>query len=106
MKVFQTDDCPDINGREFADWIGLAPLNNSSGGNERLGRVSKKGERYIRRLLVIGMISQVQRARGHPECVQPWIMQCLEHKPVRVATIAMATKTASIIYAVLTSGSQ
>jgi transposase len=63
------------NGREFAAWLGLTPLNKSSGGKERLGGISKKGDRYIRRLLVIGMTSQVQRARGFPERVHPWIMQ-------------------------------
>ncbi|MFY2823355.1 IS110 family transposase, partial [Ruegeria sp. MALMAid1280] len=90
------------NGREFAAWLGLTPLNRSSGGKERLGRISKKGDRYIRRLLVIGMTSQVQRARGYPERVHPWIMQLLERKPMRLATIAMANKTARIIWAILT----
>jgi transposase len=90
------------NGREFAAWPGLTPLNRSSGGKERLGRISKKGDRYIRRLLVMGMTSQVQRARGHPERVHPWIMQLLERKPVRLATMAMANKAARIIRAVLT----
>ena len=90
------------NGREFAAWLGLTPLNRSSGGKERLGRISKKGDRYLRRLLVIGMTSQVQRARGYPERVHPWIMQLLERKPVRLATIAMANKAARIIWAILT----
>ena len=90
------------NGREFAAWLGLTPLNRSSGGKERLGRISKKGDRYIRRLLVIGMTSQVQRARGYPERVHPWIMQLLERKPTRLATIAMANKAARIIWAILT----
>ena len=90
------------NGREFAAWLGLTPLNRSSGGKERLGSISKKGDRYLRRLLVIGMTSQVQRARGYPERVHPWIMQLLERKPVRLATIAMANKAARIIWAILT----
>jgi transposase len=92
------------NGREFAAWLGLTPLNKSSGGKERLGGITKKGDRYLRRLLVIGMTSQVQRARAYPERVHPWIMQLLECKPVRLATIAMANKTARIIWAVLTTG--
>ena len=90
------------NGREFAAWLGLTPLNRSSGGKERLGRISKKGDRYIRRLLVIGMTSQLQRARGYPERVHPWIMQLLERKPMHLATIAMANKAARIIWAILT----
>ncbi len=92
------------NGREFAAWLGLTPLNRSSGGKERLGRISKKGDRYIRRLLVIGMTSQVQRSRGYPERVHPWITQLLERKPMRLATIAMANKAARIIWAILTKG--
>lgn len=91
------------NGREFAAWIGLTPLNKSSGGKERLGGITKKGDRYLRRLLVIGMTSQVQRARRFPERVHPWIMQLLDRKPVRLATVAMANKAARIIWAVLTS---
>jgi transposase len=90
------------NGREFATWLGLTPLNRSSGGKEHLGRISKKGDRYLRRLLVIGMTSQVQPARGYPECVHPWIIQLLERKPVRLATVAMANKAARIIWAILT----
>lgn len=90
------------NGREFAAWLGLTPLNRSSGGKERLGSISKKGDRYLRRSLVIGMNSQVQRARGYPERVHPWIMQLLERKPGRLATIAMANKAARIIWAILT----
>lgn len=90
------------NGREFAAWLGLTPLNRSSGGKERLGSISKKDDRYLRRLLVIGMISQVQRARGYPERVHSWIMQLLERKPVRLATIAMANKAARIIWEILT----
>jgi transposase len=94
------------NGREFAAWLGLTPLNRSSGGKERLGRISKKGDQYLRRLLVIGMTSQVQRARKFPDRVHPWILKLLERKPVRLATIAMANKAARIIWAVLTSGAE
>ncbi len=94
------------NGREFAAWLGLTPLNRSSGGKERLGSITKKGDRYIRRLLVIGMTSQVQRALKFPDRVHPWILKLLERKPVRLATIAMANKAARVIWAVLTSGSE
>jgi len=90
------------NGRELAAWLGLTPLNRSSGGKERLGRITKKGDRYIRKLLVLGMTSRVQQARRHPEKVDPWTAKMLERKPVRLATVAMANKTARIIWAVLT----
>ena len=92
------------SGRDFAAWLGLTPLNRSSGGKERLGRISRKGDAYIRRLLVIGMTSKLIRARSNPEAVDPWPRSILERKPARLATVAMANKTARIIWAVLTRG--
>ena len=90
------------NGREFAAWLGLTPLNRSSGGKERLGRISKMGDRYIRRLLVTGMTSRLRQVKTHPERDDPWARALLERKPTRLATVAMANKTARIIWAVLT----
>ena len=89
-------------GREFAAWVGLTPLNKSSGGKERLGKISKMGDQYLRRLFVIGMTSRVRIARSRPDRVEPWLISLLERKPVRLATIAMANKTARIVWAVLT----
>jgi len=89
-------------GRDLAAWIGLTPLNKSSGGKERLGKISRMGDRYLRKLLVVGMSSRVRTARSHPERVDPWTASILERKPTRVATVAMANKTARIIWAVLT----
>jgi transposase len=91
-------------GRAFAAWLGLTPLNRSSGGKERLGRISKMGDRYLRRLLVVGMTSRVRAARARPDRVEPWLASLLERKPVRLATVAMANKAARIIWAVLTRG--
>jgi transposase len=90
------------SGREFAAWLGLTPLNRSSGGKERLGRISKMGDRYLRSLLVVGMTARVRAARTRPERVEPWLVSLLERKPVRLATVAMANKTARIVWAVLT----
>ncbi|MCL4147338.1 UNVERIFIED_CONTAM: hypothetical protein GTU68_046187 [Idotea baltica] len=90
------------SGRDFAAWIGLTPLNKSSGGKERLGKISRMGDRYLRSLLVVGMSSRVRAARAHPERVDPWTASILERKPTRLATVAMANKTARIIWAVLT----
>jgi transposase len=90
------------SGREFAAWLGLTPLNRSSGGKERLGRISKMGDRYLRALLVAGMTSRVRAARTRPERAEPWLVSLLERKPVRLATVAMANKTARIVWAVLT----
>ncbi len=83
------------NGREFAAWLGLTPANKSSGGKERLGRITKMGAQYLRQLLVVGMTSLVRQTRSHPERAM------LERKPARVATVAMANKTARIVWAVL-----
>tara|TARA_R110002073_G_scaffold249083_1_gene411894 strand:- start:2691 stop:3710 length:1020 start_codon:yes stop_codon:yes gene_type:complete len=89
------------NGREFAAWLGLTPLNRSSGGKEKLGLITKMGDRYIRRLLVTGMTSRLRQMKTHPERVDPWSRALLDRKPTRLATVAMANKTARIIWAVL-----
>lgn len=90
------------NGREFAAWLGLTPVNKSSGGKERLGRITKMGDQYLRQLLVVGMTSLVRQTRSHPERASKWLTALLERKPARVATVAMANKTARIVWAVLT----
>ena len=90
------------SGRDFAAWIGLTPLNRSSGGKERLGKISRKGDRYLRKLLVVGMTARLRVAARKPDEVDPWTANILKQKPRRVATIAMANKTARIIWAVLT----
>jgi transposase len=86
-------------GREFAAWLGLTPLNRSSGGKERLGRM---GDRYLRRLLVNGMTARVRAARSRPDRADPWMTSLLASEPVRLVTVATANKTARIIWAVLT----
>jgi len=92
------------SGREFAAWLGLTPLQNSSGGKERMGRISKMGDKYLRRLLVVGMTSLVRRARANPTSVDPRINDLLARKPVRLATVAMANRTARIVWAVMARG--
>ncbi|MDX8355517.1 IS110 family transposase [Cognatiyoonia sp. IB215182] len=90
------------NGREFAAWLGLTPANKSSGGKEKLGRTTKMGDQYLRSLLVVGMTSLVRQTRSHPERASKWRTSLLERKPARLATVAMANKTARIVWAVLT----
>jgi transposase len=92
------------SGRQFAAWLGLTPLQNSSGGKERLGRISKMGDRYLRKLLVIGATSLVRRARRTPDTVDPRLVDLLARKPVRLATVAMANKMARIVWAVMARG--
>ena len=90
------------NGREFAAWLGLTPINKSSGGKERLGRISKMGDQYIRRLLYLGMVSPVRQIAKTPEAFDPWFADILARKPTKLAAVAMANKTARIVWAVLT----
>lgn len=90
------------SGREFAAWLGLTPKNRSSGGKERLGGISKMGDRYLRQLLVVGMMSRVRQVRNHSERGDPWLRDLLDRKPARLATVAMANKTARVVWAVLT----
>jgi transposase len=92
------------SGRQFAAWLGLTPLQNSSGGKERLGRITKMGDKYLRKLLIIGATSLVRRAKHKPETVDPRLADLLSRKPVGVATVAMANKTARIVWAVMTRG--
>jgi transposase len=92
------------SGREFAAWLGLTPLQQSSGGKERHGRISKMGDRYLRKLLIVGMTSLVRRAKYKPESVDPYVARLLARKPARVATVAMANKAARIAWAIMVRG--
>lgn len=89
-------------GRDLAARRGLTPLNKSSGGKERLGRITKKGDHYIRKLLVVGMTSRALMAKLHPDKVDVWTARIVAGKPVRLATVAMANKSARVIWAMLT----
>ena len=92
------------SGREFAAWIGLVPRQSSSGGKERLGSISKQGDHYLRRLLVVGATAVIRQARTHPE-KHPWLIQTLARRPAKVVAVALANKTARIAWAVLARGS-
>ena len=91
-------------GRDFAAWLGLTPLQRSTGGNQRLGATSKMGERTIRRLLIIGGSAVVRQAcmRGAPEGW--WLARMLARKPRMLVTVALANKTARIVWALLSKG--
>ena len=88
--------------RQFAAWLGLVPKQNSTGGKTRLGRITKTGNREIRRLLVLGATSMVQRADGWNSAVGAWLRKILERRPVRLVTVALANKMARIAWAVMT----
>ena len=92
------------SGREFAAYLGLVPRQNSSGGKERLGRISKMGNGYLRKLLVVGATSVIRRARASTSPSAAWAKALLERRPARVVTVAQANKTARIAWAVLARG--
>jgi transposase len=92
------------SGRQFAAWLGLTPLQHCSGGKERLGRISKMGDKYLRRLLVVGMTSLVRRAKYKPEAVDPWLADLLSRKPARLVTVALANKAARVVWAIMVRG--
>lgn len=92
------------SGRQFAASLGLTPLQNSSGGKERMGRISRMGDRYLRRLLVVGMTSLIRRARTAPSSVDPRIVAMLARKPARVVTVAAANRTARVAWSIMARG--
>lgn len=92
------------SGRQFAAFLGLTPRQNSSGGKDRLGRISKMGDGYLRRLLVVGATSVIRRADANPSATGAWVRSLLASKSKRLTTVAMANKTARIAWAVMTRG--
>ncbi len=91
------------NGRQFAAWIGLVPIQNSSGGKETLGGITKSGDRYLRTLLVLAATGMIRRIRQDPS-LSPWFAAILARKPAKVAAIALANKLARTAWAMLVSG--
>lgn len=91
-------------GRDFAAWVGLTPLQRSTGGKTKLGGITRMGERTLRRLLVIGASAVVLHAakRGAPR--GSWLEQMLARKPRMLVTVALANKTARIVWALLAKG--
>ena len=99
-----TDPTQFRSGRQFAAWLGLTPLNNSSGGKERVGRISKMGDQYLRRLLVTGMTSLVRRNKHHPDAADPRVNALLARKPPRLVTVALANRAARAIWVIMVRG--
>ena len=91
------------SGRDFAAWIGLVPRQDSTGGKQRLGPISKQGDQYLRRILVVGAHAILKRARHQPE-KYPWVARLLGRKPFRVVAVALANKMARVAWALLTKG--
>lgn len=89
------------SGRQFAAWLGLVPKQHSSGGKDRLGRVSKMGNGYLRRLLVVGATSVTRRAPKTDTRTGAWVRSLMERKATRLVTVAIANKTARTAWAML-----
>jgi len=90
-------------GRNLAAWIGLVPRQNSSGGKERLGGITKQGDRYLRQMLVVGALAVVRYAQRNGTR-RPWLLQLLARRTPKVAAVALANKNARMIWAIMTSG--
>jgi transposase len=91
------------SGRDFAAWVGLVPRQDSTGGKRKLGPISKQGDRYLRRILVVGAHAVLKRARLHPQ-KYPWLTQLLARRPFKVVAVALANKMARVAWALLARG--
>ena len=91
------------SGRDFAAWMGLTPRLSSSGGKEKLGSISKQGNRSLRTLLIIGASSVIKQAK-RGVLLPEWPVQLMARKPYKLVAVALANKTARVIWALLTKG--
>src|SRR5262245_12353568 len=92
------------SGRSFAAWSGLVPKQHSSGGKDRLGNISKQGDRYLRSLFVAGALAVIRYAKIHGTTHRPWLTALLARRPTKVAAIALANKIARMAWAMMAKG--
>ena len=92
------------SGRDFSAWIGLVPKQNSSGGKDRLGNISKRGDRYLRSLFTTGALAVIRYAKIHGTGHRPWLTALLARRPTKVAAIALANKIARMAWAMMAKG--
>ena len=92
------------SGRDFTAWLGLTPRQNSSGGKQALGAITKQGNRYIRKLLVLGATSLLNVVGKRKGALRDWIVGLLAKKPARLVTVALANKLARILWAMMKTG--
>ncbi len=100
IATIVTDPKAFRSGCDFAAWLGLVPRQDSTGGKQKLGPISKQGDRYLRRILVVGAHAVLRRARQHPE-KYPWLTQLLARRPFKVVAVALANKMARIAWVAL-----
>ena len=92
------------SGRDFSAWIGLVPKQNSSAGKDRLGNISKRGDRYPRSLFTTGALAVIRYAKIHGTKHRPWLTALLARRPTKVAAIALANKIARMAWAMMAKG--
>ena len=92
------------SGRNFSAWIGLVPKQHSSGGKDRLGSISKQGDRYLRSLFVAGALAVIRYAKIHGTEHRPWLTALLARRPSKVAAIALANKIARMVWVLMARG--
>jgi transposase len=92
------------SARHFSAWIGLVPQQHSSGGKDRLGNISKQGDRYLRSLFTAGALAVIRYAKIHGTTYRPWLAALLARRPTKVAAIALANKIARMAWAIMTKG--
>ena len=92
------------SGRDFSAWIGLVPRQNSSAGKDRLGSISKRGDRYLRSLFTTGALAVIRYAKIHGTKHRPWLTALLVRRPTKVAAIALANKIARMAWAMMAKG--
>jgi len=92
------------SGRNFSAWIGLVPKQHSSGGKDRLGSISKQGDRYLRSLFMAGALAVIRYAKIHGTKHRPWLTALLARRPSKVAAIALANKMARMVWVLMARG--
>jgi len=92
------------SGRDFSAWIGLVPKQHSSGGKDKLGSISKQGDRYLRSLFAAGALAVIRYAKVHGSKRHPWLTTLLARRPTKVVAIALANKIARMAWALMARG--
>jgi transposase len=92
------------SGRDFSAWIGLVPKQHSSGGKDKLGSISKRGDRYLRSLFTAGALAVIRYAKMRGTKHRPWLTALLARRPTKVAAIALANKIARMAWAMMAKG--
>ena len=92
------------SARNFSAWIGLVPKQHSSGGKNRIGSISKQGDRYLRNLFVAGALAVIRYAKIHGTKHRPWLTALLARRPTKIAAIALANKIARMAWAMMAKG--